>query len=232
MRVLIYDRSMKQLADSVWHLDTVPMPNAVNAFVIGDVLVDAGGRRSARKILRQLDGHEVSAHAITHAHPDHQGASDELCTRLQVPYMVGERDVPAAMDSSLIRKRQPDHPVARFYDSFFTGPGRTVDRVLRAGDEVAGFEVIDVPGHSAGHIAFWRAADGVLVAGDVVNNMDIWTGIPGLHEPKPYLTPDPVENRRSIRKIADLEPKLLLVGHGPPFRNPKRLSEFAAKLGV
>ena len=221
---------MKQLADSVWHLDTILMPNAVNAFLIGDVLVDAGGRRSGKRILRQLGGHDVTAHAITHAHPDHQGASDEICTKLQIPYMAGELDVPAAVDPSLIRKRQPDHPVARFYDSIFTGPGRTVDRVLHEGDEVAGFKVIDVPGHSAGHVAFWREADGVLVAGDVVNNMDIWTGIPGLHEPKPYLTPDPAENRRSIRKIAALQPKLMLVGHGPPFRNPKRLAEFAAKL--
>jgi len=64
-------------------------------------------------------------------------------------------------------------------------------------------------------VAFWRESDGVLIAGDVVNNMNIWTGIPGLHEPKPYLTPDPIENRRSIRKIAELAPKLMLVGHGP-----------------
>ncbi len=221
---------MKQLADSVWHLDTVAMPNAVNAFLIGDVLVDAGGRRSGKRILRQLRGHDVTSHAITHAHPDHQGSSDEICTRLQIPYMAGELDVPAAVDSSLIRKRQPDHPVAKFYDSIFTGPGRTVDRVLKEGDDVAGFTVIDVPGHSAGHVAFWRESDGVLVAGDVVNNMNIWTGIPGLHEPKPYLTPDPVENRRSIRKIAALRPKLTLVGHGPPLRSPERLAAFAAAL--
>ena len=223
---------MKELADSVWHVDTVLIPNAVNAFLMGDVLVDAGGRRSGGRILRQLDGHAVSSHAITHAHPDHQGASDEICTKLQITYLASERDAPAAVDPSLIRKRQPDHPVAKFYDWFFTGPGRTVDRVLHEGDEIAGFKVIDTPGHSAGHVAFWRESDGVLIAGDVVNNMDIWTGIPGLHEPKPYLTPDPAENRRSIRKLAALEPKLMLVGHGPPFRNPKRLSEFAAKLSA
>jgi hydroxyacylglutathione hydrolase len=221
---------VKELTEGVWHLDTVAIPNAVNAYLIGDVLVDAGGRRSGRRILRQLDGHEVRAHAITHAHPDHQGASAEACAKLGVPYWVGERDVDAAEDPGLIRVRQPDHPVAHFYDSFFTGPGRKVDRALREGDEVAGFQVIDVPGHSAGHIAFWREADGVLVIGDVLNNLNIWTGIPGLHEPMPYLTPDPLENRRSARKLRPLEPKLVAFGHGPPLRDSRKFVDFVESL--
>jgi len=221
---------VKQLADAVWHLDAVALPNAINAYLIGDVLVDAGGRRSGRRILRQLDGHEVRAHALTHAHPDHQGASAQVCAELGVPYWVGERDVDAAEDPSLIRVRQPDHPVARFYDSFFTGPARRVDRALREGDEVAGFAVLDVPGHSAGHVAFWREADGVLVLGDVLNNLNIWTGLPGLHEPMPYLTPDPLENRRSARKLRPLEPNLAVFGHGPPLRDPGKFVDFIDSL--
>jgi hydroxyacylglutathione hydrolase len=221
---------VRQLADDVWHLDTVPIPNAVNAYLIGDVLVDAGGRRSGTRILRQLDGHEVTAHALTHAHPDHLGASDEICTKLGLPYWVGERDVPAAEETNLIRTRQPNHPVARFYDSFFTGPSRGVDRPLREGDEVAGFKVIDAPGHSAGHIVLWRAGDGVLVIGDVVNNLNIWTGLPGLHEPKPYLTPHPAENRRSARKLGPLEPRLVLFGHGSPLRDSSRFVGFVGAL--
>jgi hydroxyacylglutathione hydrolase len=221
---------VKEVADGVWHLNTIPIPNAVNAYLLGDVLVDAGGRRSGRNILRQLDGHAVAAHALTHAHPDHQGASHELCEKLELPFWVGERDVEPAEDSSLIRRRQPGHPVARFYVSFFIGPGHRVDRVLREGDEVAGFSVIDAPGHSAGHVALWRAPDGVLVLGDVLTNMNIWTGIPGLHEPAPYLTPDPAENRRSARKLAALEPRIILFGHGPPVRDTRKFVEFAGKL--
>jgi len=221
---------VKQLADGVWQVNTLAMPNVVNAFLIGDVLVDAGGRRSGRRILSQLEGHTVAAHAITHAHPDHQGASHEVCEKLGIPYWVGERDVDAAEDPSLIRRRQPDHPVARFYDRFFTGPAHKVDRRLREGDEVAGFRVIDVPGHSAGHIAFWRESDRVLIAGDVLNNMNIWTGLPGLHEPKPYLTPDPAENRRSARKLAALAPRLTAFGHGPPLRDTAKLVDFVQAL--
>jgi glyoxylase-like metal-dependent hydrolase (beta-lactamase superfamily II) len=221
---------MKQVADGVWQLNTVPLPNAVNAYLLGDVLVDAGGRRSGKAILSQLDRHRVSAHALTHAHPDHQGASAEVCARLGIPFWVGERDADAAENPALIGERQPGHPVARFYERIFTGPGREVDRTLREGDEVAGFAVLDAPGHSAGHVAFWREADGLLVMGDVLTNMNIWTGLPGLHEPKPYLTPDPAENRRSVRKLAALEPKLVLFGHGPPLRDTGKLAGFVATL--
>jgi len=221
---------MKQVADGVWHINTILLPNAVNAFVLDDVLVDSGGRRSARMILRQLGDHRITTHALTHAHPDHQGSSAELCEKLGLPYWVGERDAAAAENPRLIRERQPNHPVAQFYDRIFTGPGRKVDRPLREGDEVAGFRVVDAPGHSAGHVVFWRESDGVLVLGDVLNNMDVTTGLPGLHEPKPYLTPDPIENRRSIRKVAALEPKLLLFGHGPPLRDPRKLADFVARL--
>jgi hydroxyacylglutathione hydrolase len=221
---------MKRLADGVWHLNTIRIPNGVNAYVLGDVLVDAGGRRSGRMIRRQVGDRSISAHAITHAHPEHQGSSAELCDKFGIPYWVGERDVDAAEDPRLIRERQPNHPIAQFYDRFFTGPGRKVDRALREGDDVAGFRVIDAPGHSIGHVVFWREPDGILVVGDVLTNMDVMTGVPGLHEPKPYLTPDPIENRRSIRKVVALEPKLVLFGHGPPLRDPQKLADFVARL--
>ncbi len=70
-------RRLKQLADGVWHLNTFFLPNAINAYLVDDVLVDSGTRQSGAKILKQLQGHKVNAHALTHAHPDHQGSSHE-----------------------------------------------------------------------------------------------------------------------------------------------------------
>jgi len=221
---------VQELAEGVWHLDTFAIPSTINAFLLEDVLVDAGTRHSKGRIMRELRGHTVSAHALTHAHPDHQGASHELCETLDAPFWVGERDADAAEDPSLIGQRQPHNPVAQFYARAFTGPGHPVARHLREGDEVAGFRVLDVPGHSAGHVAFWRESDRVLVLGDVVTNMDQLTLIPGLHEPKSYLTPDPAENRRSAKRLAPLEPRLVLFGHGRPLRDTRKFVDFVNAL--
>ncbi len=220
---------MKELADGVYQLSGFP-PNAINVFMIDDVLIDASTRYATRRILRELKGRDLKAHALTHAHPDHQGASHAVCERFGVPYWVGAADVDAAENPELIGERQPDHFMAQFFARAMTGPGHRVDRALVEGDTVGSFRVLDVPGHSAGHVAFWREADGVLVLGDVLNSADVYTLIPGLHEPRTYFTPDPAENRRSARKLAALEPRLALFGHGPPVRDTKKFVDFVAAL--
>ncbi|MEA2126297.1 MAG: hydroxyacylglutathione hydrolase [Solirubrobacteraceae bacterium] len=221
---------MKEVADDVWVLPSFP-PHSINAWVGGDVLFDAQTRRDGNKIVKNVGDRKLTAHALTHAHPDHQGASHEVCARLGLPYWVPERDADAAEDPSLIRKRQPDHFMARFFDTIFTGPGHPVDRKLVEGDMVGDFRVVDAPGHSAGHVVYWREADKVLILGDVLNSMDVLTMVRGLRLPKDYLTPDPARNRESARKLADLgEPAVVLFGHGPPMRDGKKFRAFCQGL--
>jgi hydroxyacylglutathione hydrolase len=220
---------VKQLAEGVWQLGGFP-PNAINVYLLDDVLVDAATRQAERRIVRELKGHAISAHALTHAHADHQGASRAVCERYGVPFWVGERDADAAENPELIRERQPDHPINRLFWKTMAGPGRSVDRRLREGDEVGSFRVLDTPGHSAGHVSFWRESDRVLVLGDVLNSADVFTLIPGLREPRTYFTPDPAENRRSARRLGELEPTLVLFGHGPPVRDTRKFVEFCARL--
>ena len=219
---------MRQLADDLYVLDGFP-PYAINVYLIGDVLLDAASRHAGKRILKQLRGRTVTAHALTHAHPDHQGASREVCLALGLPFWVGERDAEAAEDGR-IRERQPDHPMNRLMGALLCGPGHPVDRRLGEGDVVAGFTVLDTPGHSAGHVSFWRESDRALICGDVFTNIDTLTGLPGLHEPKTYFTPDPARNRESMRRLAGLEPELVCFGHGRPLRNPTKLRDFVARL--
>jgi hydroxyacylglutathione hydrolase len=220
---------MKELAPGLWQLRGFP-PQGINVYLMGDVLVDAATRRAGNRILKQLKGRQVVAHALTHAHPDHQGASHEVCTTLGIPFWVGAADADAAEDPRLIGERQPKTRLNGLAGWFWTGPGHPVDRQLREGDQVAGFTVLDVPGHSAGHVAYWRESDRVLVLGDVLNSMNVNTGRRGLYEPKAYFTPDPARNRLSIRRLAALEPALACFGHGPPLREPGALQAFAGKL--
>src|SRR2546423_11642813 len=104
---------------------------------MGDVIVDAATRHASRRILRQVRGHDVTAHALTHVHPDHQGASKAICEALGLPLWVGEADVPA-METGDIRSRQPDHWVNRIVDRAWSGPPRKVDRALHEGTRARG----------------------------------------------------------------------------------------------
>ena len=218
------------LADGLYQLKGRPT-NVMNVYLAGDVLLDAGTRYSAKRILRELEGRAVRAHALTHAHSDHQGSSHAVCEALGIPYWVGERDVAAAEGGTEeIKRNMPKDPRPQISLRLFGGPGHPVDRALREGDEVGGFTVLEVPGHSPGHVAYWRESDRSLVCGDVFFGLHPLTGRPGVHEPPDFFTPDVPRNRESARRLAALEPALVCFGHGPPLRDTRKLVEFAEAL--
>jgi hydroxyacylglutathione hydrolase len=220
---------MKQLAEDVYQLKGRP-PNAINVYVIGDVLIDAATRQAEKRIMRQLAGRTIAAHALTHAHPDHQGSSHAVCEQLGIPLWCGQGDVPAMETPGAIVNPKAPRWLNRVQARFWTGPPHPVARALGEGDEVAGFTVLETPGHSPGHVSYWRESDRVLIVGDVLGNLNFITGIPGLNTPPDLFTPDPARNRESARRLAELRPALACFGHGAPLRDPGKLSEFVAKL--
>jgi glyoxylase-like metal-dependent hydrolase (beta-lactamase superfamily II) len=205
-------------------------PNAINVYVAGDVLIDAGTRQAERRIMRQISGRKISTHALTHAHPDHQGSSHAVCERLGIPLWCGQGDVPAMETPGGISNSQAPGWLNRLQQRFWTGPPHPVARALVEGDEVAGFTVLESPGHSPGHVAYWRESDRVLILGDVLNGMNLLTAVPGLREPPAIFTPDPARNRVSARRLAELRPQLVCFGHGPPLRDPGKLADFIARM--
>ncbi|WP_410659747.1 MBL fold metallo-hydrolase [Amycolatopsis sp. lyj-112] len=204
---------MRHLAPGVRQLLGRP-PHLMNVYLVGDVLVDSGTPGARRRVSRQLAGNEPSAHVVTHAHPDHFGSSHAVCEEFGIPLWAGEKDVqaietatpataPGRIPRLLSRMKMPDpHPVAR---------------ALKEGDDVAGFTVLEVPGHSPGHIALWRESDGVLLCGDVFFNIGRLTA------PPDFLTWDADLNRDSMRRLSGLRPRLVLFGHGKPLSDPDRL---------
>jgi hydroxyacylglutathione hydrolase len=220
---------MKQLAEGVYQLRGRPA-NAINVYLVEDVLIDAATRQGEKRIMRQIAGRKLSAHALTHAHPDHQGASHAICERLQIPLWCGQGDVPAMETPGGVYNPKAPRWLKWFQQRFWTGPPHPVARALVEGDEVAGFTVLESPGHSRGQVAYWRESDRVLILGDVLNNMNVMTGIPGLHTPPDVYTPDPARNRVSARRLAELRPRLTCFGHGAPLRDPGKLADFVARL--
>jgi hydroxyacylglutathione hydrolase len=220
---------MKELAKGLQMLDGWPR-NAINVYVAEDVLIDAATRQAERRIMRQIAGLKLNTHSLTHAHPDHQGSSHAICERLQIPLWCGRDDVHAMETPGAISNSQAPGWLNYLQQRFWTGPPHPVARALVEGDEVAGFTVLESPGHSRGQVAYWRESDRVLILGDVLNNINVRTGIPGLHEPPEIFTPDPPRNRESARRLAALRPQLTCFGHGAPLRDPGKLADFVARL--
>jgi glyoxylase-like metal-dependent hydrolase (beta-lactamase superfamily II) len=211
---------MRELAEGVWQLNGFP-PNGINVYIIDDVLIDSGTVFDRGRVLGQIKNRELSAHALTHAHFDHFGSSHWVCESKGIPYWVGTNDVEAVETGRMVGPGGLGIP---------SGPSHKVDRKLAEGDQVGSFTVLDTPGHSPGHVSFWRESDRTLVCGDVMWGTNPFLLRGDLREPHPFVSPDPQLNRESARRLAALDPELVCFGHGPPLRDPQRFAAAVAKL--
>jgi glyoxylase-like metal-dependent hydrolase (beta-lactamase superfamily II) len=214
---------MHQVAEDVWQIPLMPR-NAVNAYLVGDVVIDAGTKPMGKKVVRAVAGHKVSAHALTHAHLDHAGGSRHVVHECGVPMWAPEGDV-AAVESG--RQVLPEGRLKAIQEKTSKWPAVPVSRHLHDGDELtAAFVVVDCPGHSPGHVAYWRESDRVLIAGDVWLNLSLLTTAVGLHHPPKLATVDMNRNHESQKLLAALRPNVVLFGHGPAHRDPEALARW------
>jgi len=220
---------MKQLAPGVERLGQFPRP-MVNVYLVEDVLVDAGTTWDRRRIMGQLKDRDLSMVALTHVHPDHQGVARDVCLARDIPLACHADDVDAMEGRVPVSGEQLTNPLLKRLQKSWEGPPHKVSRVLHEGDEVAGFRVIHAPGHARGEVIYFRDSDRVAICGDVIRNMSYATTLAGIAEPPEQFTYDPEENRRSIRKLAELNPSLILPGHGPEVTDMHAFQTFAAGL--
>jgi hydroxyacylglutathione hydrolase len=222
---------MKQLAPRVWRLKEIPAPT-INCYLAEDVLVDAGRTWDRRRIFKEIEGRDLSMLALTHVHPDHQGAAKDVCEARGIPLACHADDVDAMEGRRAVQEAGADNPINRIIARLWQGPPYKVERVLNEGDEVAGFRVVHAPGHARGEVIFFRESDRVAICGDVIRNMSYATALPGIKEPPPIFTYDMAENRRSIRKLAELNPSLILPGHGPAVSDMSKFERFVEQLST
>ena len=221
---------LNPIAADVFQLQGFP-PNMVNVYLAEQLLIDGGTRFDAPAILHTLAGQQIRAHLLSHVHPDHQGASHALCTALHIPLWCGAADAPAMQAGEMDRQfTHPLHPIVWAINAFWTGPAHPVSRILHEGDQVGSFTVIESPGHTRGHLAFWREADRLLILGDAANNMNMLTALPGLHETPAIFTTDRAQSRASLRKLAALQPATICFGHGPVLRDGEAFAAWVAQL--
>lgn len=221
---------MKNIAKDIYQIPLFPR-NSINCYFVEDILIDAGIRSSGDIILNALKSRTISKHVLTHAHADHQGSSKIICETLNIPLFCSELEKPAAENGNVtFEYPNPNHFISKFQKKFWAGKGHLVFDTLKEGDQVGGFTVIETPGHSSGHLSFFREFDGILIVGDVLTNMNLLTTKVGLHEPPNLFTANKEINRKSIQKLASLKPKILCFGHGPVLFNKDELEKFAKNL--
>jgi glyoxylase-like metal-dependent hydrolase (beta-lactamase superfamily II) len=203
------------------------------------VLIDAGVAGTARAILRGAEkrygkGSRPEAILLTHAHFDHVGALGELGEKWNVPIYAHSLEHPYLDGSKAYPPPDPSvggglmSTLSRFY------PRGPIDisqwlAALPADGRVPampGWQWIHTPGHTRGHISFWREADRALIVGDAFittaqeSAYAVLTQQPELHGPPMYYTTDWDNARASVERLAALEPEVIITGHGPPMRGP------------
>ncbi|MEE1826874.1 MBL fold metallo-hydrolase [Streptomyces sp. BE20] len=152
---------------------------------------------------------------LTHYHEDHIGSAAELAKRL------GAEVVAHRLEAPVIRGEQDEAPFVlspfeqQIWDSLPPRPPAPPCEVHREVEdgEVLGFGggavVVHVPGHTAGSIALHLPGPGVLFTGDVAANVDGRT-MPGVFNADPALAVE------SFRRLAALDSRTVLFGHGDP----------------
>ena len=221
-----------------------------NAYLVGDaaswVLVDACTPGNESRIQRAAErrfgrGSRPCAILLTHGHFDHAGSAGPLADAwgvpiyahsLELPYLTGQSHYPPFdLSSSGFFTR-----IARFFPISTVNLGTRVS-TMEARQAVPGlrdWEVIETPGHTPGHVAFFRRRDGALLAGDAVTTMNLDSFFDTVARRKQVCRP-PVpatsnwkDARRSVTLLASLRPSLIAAGHGAPMRDAAdELSRFA-----
>ncbi|MGI8890048.1 MAG: MBL fold metallo-hydrolase [Chthoniobacterales bacterium] len=210
----------------------------VNAYLVGHsggpwALVDSGLPGRAEQIhdaaeARFGTGARPEAIYLTHGHFDHAGSARELAERWNVPIYLHRMELPYVTGQSDYPPPDPTIGGAIAFLSRFM-PHRARDlgdraRELPGGElpGLAGWEWIATPGHSPGHIAFFRRSDRVLLAGDAfaTMNMDSWIGLTSGRKQlaragAPFNT-DWRATEDSVRRLAELRPNVVGCGHGIP----------------
>ncbi|MGI8435742.1 MAG: MBL fold metallo-hydrolase [Chthoniobacterales bacterium] len=224
----------------------------VNVYFLGRpggpwVMVDAGLPGRAKQIFAATEarfgaGSKPEAIVLTHGHFDHAGSAAELARRWEVPVYAHPLELPYLTGRSSYPPPDPTIGGAiAFLSRFMPSGTRDLSDCIRPLTEktlpgLSNWESIATPGHSPGHVAFFRSADRVLVAGDALAtmNMDSW---PGLISGQKVLARggapfncDWDATRDSVRALAALHPNVVACGHGIPMSNPDlpaRLERFA-----
>jgi glyoxylase-like metal-dependent hydrolase (beta-lactamase superfamily II) len=218
--------TIEPVAAGVW-LVRGGLPRTMNVYLLEDeggvTLFDAGIKTMAgglRQASERFGG--IRRTVLGHGHTDHRGAAPKLGAPvfchpdevLDAEGSGGFRYWPELRHSSLPRSARLLHPL--FHRYLWDGGPVKIEGTVSEGDDVAGFRVIHAPGHAPGLIVLWREQDRLALGTDLIYRIDMMGRDSEPHMPDDTYNWDSAMARESARKIAELDPVALWLGHGSP----------------
>jgi hydroxyacylglutathione hydrolase len=218
------------VAEGVWVVQG--QPGRCNVYLIEDeggvTLFDAGARTMVRAVAAagaKLGG--IRRVVLGHGHTDHRGTAPALgvpvyCHPAEVQDAEGSggfRYWPEGLAGLPTPHRQIQRVAHRF--AWDGGPVKIAGTV-KEGDEVAGFKVIDLPGHAPGLIGLWRESDRLALTSDTFYTLEMWGRDSPPRVPFAVYNYDTEQARASIRKLAAMEPAAAWPGHAKPLTGDVR----------
>jgi glyoxylase-like metal-dependent hydrolase (beta-lactamase superfamily II) len=208
------------------HLIKITRLGVVNAYLVRDegglTVIDTALPGSAKAILAAAEEADatITRIALTHAHGDHVGSLEALRKELpDVEVVISARDARFLRGDKSLDPGEPQVKLRGSYPKVDVEP----TRLLEPGDRVGALEVVASPGHTPGHVAFLDTRDRTLIAGDAYQTLG---GIAVSGKLRP-LFPLPAMATwhkptalESARRLRELDPSRLAVGHGRVIESP------------
>lgn len=213
------------------------------------VLIDAGilgmSAGAIQKVAeKRYGGSAPTAIVMTHGHFDHIGGLEELAQKWNVPVYAHDLELPYLNGTAAYPPPDPGvggGMMALTSPLYPKGPV-DVSKWLQAlpmdgsVPPLAGWRWVHTPGHTPGHVSFFREADGALIVGDAfvtTNQESAYAAVTQKFEmqgPPMYFTQDFEASRESVARLAALEPELAITGHGRAAKGPHLRAALSALL--
>ena len=215
---------------NLYQLTLLPRLFPVNCYVYEEenelTLIDAGMPASFKGIVQLVERIKkpLTNIILTHAHGDHVGSLDQLKQHYpNVAVSISQRDSRLLTGDLTLDVEEPNSPIKGGFDKNLK---TTPDRLLNEGDRIGSFEVISTPGHTPGSISLFNPINRQLIVGDAMQTKGKVAVVGQLVPTFPFPTFGTWNKELaldSVKKIYELQPSLVAVGHGKVLEYPKDL---------